>query len=158
MKQLILCLLVLTVCAALAGCGDQSAMERPLVPESPLERAAADESKMVPLSGRFAGGGADFSGTLTHLGRFEGVFDADASAAVWTAADGDTVTNRTVSFVLEEELSPGVFRYEQELIITGGTGRFARTSGSATVVGLIDLDAGIYLGWIEGHISRPGGP
>jgi len=113
---------------------------------------------MVPLKGRFAGGGSDFSGSLTLMGRFAGVFDADARKAVWTAADGDTVTNRTVSFVLEEELSSSVFGYEQALIIAGGTGRFADASGSATVVGLIDLDTGIYLGWVEGRISRPAVP
>ncbi len=65
---------------------------------------------------------------------------------MWTATDGDTVTNRTVSFVRGEELSPGVFGYEQKLVITGGTGRFARASGSATVVGLIDLDTGTSVG------------
>ena len=110
----------------------------------------------VPLQGRFAGIGADFSGNFTHLGKFQGVVDLVASTAVWTAANGDTITNQTISFVLVKEVTPGVFRYEQTLVITGGTGRFANATGSATATGLINM-AGAYDGKLTGRISRPNG-
>ncbi|MCE7979785.1 MAG: hypothetical protein DYG89_01220 [Caldilinea sp. CFX5] len=100
----------------------------------------------VPLKGRFAGVGADFSGNFTHIGNFQGVADLEARTAVWTAANGDTITNQTTSFVLFEEVTPGVFRYEQTLVITGG---------SATAAGLINLVTGAYDGVLTGTISRP---
>lgn len=112
-------------------------------------------AEYVPLKGYFAGAGADFSGNFTHLGRFQGVVDLATSTAVWTAANGDTVTNQTTAFVLVEEVAPGVFRYEQTLVITGGTGRFANATGSATATGLIDVTTGAYDGKLVGTISRP---
>lgn len=111
----------------------------------------------VPLKGRFAGAGADFSGNFTHIGKFQGVVDLAASTAVWTAANGDTITNQTTSFVLVEEVTPGVFRYEQTLVITGGTGRFANATGSATATGLLNLVTEAYDGVLTGRISRPNG-
>lgn len=112
-------------------------------------------AEYVPLKGQFAGAGADFSGTFTHMGKFQGVVDLATSTAVWTAANGDTVTNQTTAFVLVEEVAPGVFRYEQTLVITGGTGRFANATGSATATGLIDVTTGAYDGKLLGTISRP---
>lgn len=110
----------------------------------------------VPLKGRFAGAGADFSGNFTHIGKFQGVADLEARTAVWIAANGDTITNQTIAFDLVEEVTPGVFRYEQTLVITGGTGRFANATGSATATGLINM-AGVYDGKLTGRISRPNG-
>lgn len=121
---------------------------------SPAPVQAAD---FVPLKGRFVGVGADFSGNFTHIGKFQGVVDLDASTAIWTAANGDTITNQTTSFVLVEEVTPGIFRYEQTLVITGGTGRFANATGSATATGLINLVTGAYDGVLTGRISRPNG-
>ena len=86
-----------------------------------LSAAPVHASDFVPLKGRFAGAGADFSGNFTHIGNFQAMVDLEASTAVWTAANGDTITNQTTSFVLVEEVSSGVFRYEQTLVITGGT-------------------------------------
>jgi len=117
----------------------------------------AHAADFVPLKGRFAGAGADFSGNFTHIGNFQGVVDLEASTAVWTAANGDTITNQTTSFELVEEVSPGVFRYEQTLVITGGTGRFANATGSATATGLINGVTGAYDGVLTGTISRPNG-
>ena len=110
---------------------------------------------LVPLKGKFEGVGNNFSGNFTHLGKFTGVFDPDTFTAVWTAANGDTVTNQTISFDLIEEVEPGVFIYEQSLVITGGTGRFANAVGSADVVGLIDFVTGAFDGDLDGEISRP---
>jgi hypothetical protein len=117
--------------------------------------------KEVPLKGDFAGVGAEFSGNFSHLGRFEGLITgAEPTTAEWTAANGDTVTNQTTSFVID--FAGGtfpVFPYEQTLEITGGTGRFAGAAGSATVTGNIDLsnpDVPVYDGHLEGTISQPG--
>ncbi len=120
-----------------------------------LSAAPVHAADFVPLKGRFAGAGADFSGNFTHLGKFQGVADLVASTAVWTAANGDTITNQTTNFVLVEEVSPGIFRYEQTLVITGGTGRFANATGSATATGLINVVTGAYDGKLTGTISRP---
>ena len=120
-----------------------------------LAATPAYAGDFVPLKGRFAGAGADFSGNFTHLGKFQGVADLVASTAIWTAANGDTITNQTTAFVLVEEVSLGVFRYEQTLVITGGTGRFANATGSATVTGLINVVTGAYDGKLTGTISRP---
>jgi len=113
---------------------------------------AAEE---VPLKGKFIGVGNDFSGHMTHLGRFTGVIDPVAFTAVWTAANGDTVTNQTTSFVLVEEVKPGVFTYEQTLLITGGTGRFENATGDAFVTGLFNVVTGQYNGRLTGTISQP---
>jgi hypothetical protein len=122
---------------------------------STLPVQAADT---VPLKGYFAGAGADFSGNFTHIGNFQGVVDLVASTAVWTAANGDTITNQTTAFVLVEEITPGVlYRYEQTLVITGGTGRFANATGSATATGLINVVTGAYDGELTGVISQPNG-
>lgn len=120
-----------------------------------LSAAPVHAGDFVPLKGRFAGVGADFSGNFTHIGKFQGVADLDARTAVWTAANGDTITNQTTFFETFEEVSPGVFRYEQTLVITGGTGRFANTTGSATATGLINGVTGAYDGVLTGTIPRP---
>ena len=117
--------------------------------------ALVQAGDFVPLKGRFAGAGADFTGNFTHIGKFQGVVDLEASTAVWTAANGDTITNQTTAFVLVEEVTPGVFRYEQTLVITGGTGRFANATGRATATGLINGVTGAYDGVLTGTISRP---
>lgn len=120
-----------------------------------LSPALVQASDFVALKGRFAGVGADFSGNFTHIGKFQGVVDLEASTAVWTAANGDTITNQTTAFNLVEEVTPGVFRYEQTLVITGGTGRFTNTTGSATATGLINVVTGAYDGVLSGTISLP---
>jgi hypothetical protein len=109
----------------------------------------------VPLKGKFEGVGPDFSGNFTHLGKFAGVFNVEESTAVWTAANGDTVTTQTILFEPIEEVELGVFIYEQSLVITGGTGRFANAEGFADVVGLIDFVTFEFDGDLVGEISRP---
>jgi len=107
------------------------------------------------MNGHFAGVGADFSGNFTQIDEFQGLADLDAQTAVWTAANGDTLTNQTTAFVLVEEVAPGIFRYEQRLVITGGTGRFANATGDATATGLINVVTGAYDGVLTGTISPP---
>ncbi len=120
---------------------------------------AAQPNREVPLKGYFAGAGAEFSGEFSHLGAFAGLIDLDPSDGtddtVWTAANGDTVTNVTTSFELVAG-SPPVFQYEQTIEITGGTGRFQDSTGSAFITGTIDLSTGAYDGQLDGSISQPG--
>lgn len=113
----------------------------------------------VPIRGRFNGVGETFSGHATHLGRFDGVIDntTEPPNAVWTAANGDTLTNITTSFEIDfsAPVGPTRYRYTQTIEFTGGTGRFENASGSAVVAGTIDVVTFDYDGRINGTISRP---
>ncbi|MBE2222348.1 MAG: hypothetical protein IAF02_12445 [Anaerolineae bacterium] len=115
----------------------------------------------VPLRGRFSGVGETFSGRATHLGRFDGVIDntTDPPNAVWTAANGDTLTNITTSFVIDfsAPIEPDVYPYTQTIEFTGGNGRFQNATGSAEITGTINVVTFEYNGRIEGTISRPNG-
>ena len=115
--------------------------------------SAAAASSTLPLKGQFEGVGNNFSGTITPLGNFTGVFDPITLSAIWTATNGDTVTNQTIAFDPVEELAPNIFNYEQSLVITGGTGRFFDAAGSADIVGLIDFGTGAFDGDLDGEIS-----
>lgn len=119
---------------------------------------AKQPDKQVPLKGDFVGVLADFSGNFSHLGRFEGLADLTTSTATWTAANGDTVTNMTTDFVIDfgDEVAPGVFSYEQTIVITGGTGRFRDATGEAHITGTIDPVGFVYDGHLIGTISQPG--
>lgn len=120
---------------------------------------ALAQTTQLPLRGEFSGAGATFGGTATHLGLFSGVIDNSASPpnAVWTAANGDMLTNTTTSFVIDFTApeAPTVFPYSQTIEFTGGTGRFQNSSGSATITGTIDLATLAYDGQITGFISHP---
>jgi hypothetical protein len=115
---------------------------------------------MVPLKGSLGGDSFGFSGNFTHLGRFDGLFDFQTFTAVWTAANGDEVYVQTIFFETEcldpsEDPLTCVATYVQDLIITGGTGRFANAEGSATVEGVFNLATGEFDGYLKGTISRP---
>lgn len=115
----------------------------------------AQAADMVPLKGKFAG--AEFSGTFSHLGHFQRLVDLSTGQAVWTAADGDTVTAQTLSFVPDfgNPITPTLFPYTQTIAITGGTGRFAGATGFVSVTGTIDVVVFEYDGLVNGTISRP---
>ena len=120
---------------------------------------ALAKSKLVPLKGTFSGVGANFSGHLTHFGRFQGVIDntANPPTALWTAANGDTITNQTASFNIDlsAPIAPNVYPYTQILIITSGKGRFSNATGQATITGTINVSTFEYDGRLEGTISLP---
>ncbi len=113
----------------------------------------------VPMSGSFSGVGANFSGNATHLGNFAGVIDNTTIPpnALWTAANGDTLTNITTSFVIDfsAPVAPNVYPYTQTIEFTGGTGRFLNATGSADIAGTIDVVTFGYNGRIYGSISKP---
>ena len=78
------------------------------------------------------------------------------ATAIWTAANGDTVSNKTVTFEIhfDQPVAPNTYRYTQTLEITGGTGRFAHTTGEATVTGTINVVTFEYDGHLDGYLSR----
>lgn len=78
-----------------------------------------------------------FAGTATHLGQFSASGALDPSTfqlqGTITAADGDTL-----DWVAQFQFGP-LGEIDAILTFTGGTGRFAAATGSAT--GLVALDA-----------------
>ncbi len=92
-------------------------------------------TNQVPIHGTFSGAGETFAGNATHLGYFNGVIDNTTVPpnAVWTAANGDTLTNITTSFVIDFSVpaAPNVYPYTQTIEFTGGSGRFQNVTGSA---------------------------
>ena len=145
LNRRILCLLTLLVGVLIAGIS------------TPPSAIAAGQS--VPLTGRFQGAGEHFSGNMTHLGTFQGVIDNSVvpPTAVWTAANGDTITNQTVSFEIDlsSPIGPNLYPYTQEIDITGGTGRFMDATGHAHVTGVINMVTFEYDGRLQGHLSKP---
>lgn len=117
--------------------------------------SAAQPDRQVPLRGGFRGVAAEFSGNFSHLGSFIGVVDLDPTDGiddtVWFAANGDTVTNQTTSFVPAPDGT-----YVQTIVITGGTGRFEGATGTATITGNFDFGSLVYDGHLDGTISQPG--
>ena len=106
----------------------------------------------VPISG---------SGNATHLGRytyealecFDGVSDY-AGTFTLTAANGDTITGTYSGQVVA--IVGTVGQYEQDAVVTGGTGRFADASGAFHVSGLADLASLDYTQTLAGWVSSPG--
>ena len=73
---------------------------------------------------------------------------------LFTAANGDTVFG-TLSGQ-STLTAPGVITIVENMIITGGTGRFADSTGSFTGTRLKNLATGETIGGFEGTISSPG--
>jgi hypothetical protein len=152
---------------------------------APLEGAPKKGgAKLVPFKGRFAGA-ADSSSTTaidsetnlevtttvvtiegggngTHLGRYRlaaaltSSSDSaeTASSLVFTAANGDEVW---AEFSAASETAPdGLVDSELTATITGGTGRFANSTGYFTLVMTSDPDTGKSTGSYTGKISGPG--
>jgi hypothetical protein len=72
-----------------------------------------------------------------------------------TAANGDTITGvGTGKLVLNG--ATGFYDFTEAIVITGGTGRFAGATGSATAVGQADPTSGLTHESLEGTISSPG--
>lgn len=92
-------------------------------------------------------------GRATHLGPFTAVstYCVDLAAlairsghTIYTVANGDELWS---TFSGKLTGSPPVFGVEIDLLIAGGTGRFAGASGSAAVVG--DFDASVGSGTVS---------
>ena len=72
----------------------------------------------------------------------------------FTAANGDTLFGDTVGFSTPVE--PGVLMVVEDVLITGGTGRFDGARGELVIMRLIFQNTGTTFGCLEGAISSPG--
>lgn len=103
-------------------------------------------------------------GNATGLGRygftavecFNPGTGAFAGTGTFMASDGSTLTGSYVGTVAGTD-DPDVITYDEELTITGGTGRFAGATGSVHVDGVANLATGAYSQRLAGTISNPGG-
>lgn len=101
-------------------------------------------------------------GNATQVGRYAyealECFDTDTLlySGVFTlrAANGDTLSGTYSGEVVEIVGSVG--RYEQDAVVTGGTGRFSGADGGFHVSGEADLASGEYTQELSGAISSPG--
>src|SRR5262245_46133439 len=73
----------------------------------------------------------------------------------FVAANGDTLVGTDTGQATPTE-TPGVLSIEEDLIITGGTGRFEGASGAIMVHRLYDRVANWTTGTFEGTVSSPG--
>ncbi len=103
----------------------------------------------------------DAEGIATHLGRFDLDVPHDVDPATRTAvgqyrfvaANGDRLN---ADFTGQSTPIPDttLLFIEEHATIVGGTGRFARATGSFTAYRLFDTVAGTTIGWFDGTISR----
>lgn len=102
---------------------------------------------------------ASGSGIATHLGRYALSWEVEVNLETITgsgtgrlvAANGDSLyTVGTGQATPTDE--PNIFHIVENMIITGGTGRFAGASGNFTTDRIIDLTTGITSGTFWGTI------
>jgi hypothetical protein len=109
------------------------------------------------MRGQWSGSGFTFSGNFTHLGLFAGEITffngVDTTEATWTAANGDEVYIRSVFAITGQNSGTGLYFFEQQITIIGGSGRFAGATGSAVGRGETALDFSTYHGEIDGSID-----
>jgi hypothetical protein len=105
------------------------------------------------------------TGVVSHLGRCEGVIVQNinlsnpanitfAGSFELVGASGDSASG-DVTGALVPTSDPGFLAVEEVIVITGGTGRFARAIGGATGEGRADRSSGEAIESFRGTISRP---
>lgn len=92
--------------------------------------------------------------TYTATECFDGVSGAFAGSATLTAANGDAITG-TYQGQVSGTADPDVITYQEELELTGGTGRFAGATGTFQVAGVANLLTLEYGQRLTGTVSRP---
>jgi len=103
------------------------------------------------------------TGTATHLGRytyaanecFDPATGSFAGIHTFTAANGDRLFGSYAGQVTPTD-DPDVASYQEQLLITGGTGRFAGATGVLEANGLANLATGAYSQTLSGSLSSPG--
>lgn len=104
----------------------------------------------------------DDAGMATHVGAyayhadecFNGVTGAFSGTFTITAANGDTISGTYAGTVVG--VAGELAFYEQEAVITGGTGRFAGASGGFDLSGIANLVSLESSQTISGAVSSPG--
>jgi hypothetical protein len=102
------------------------------------------------------------AGQATHLGAyayhsnecFNGATGEFSGAFTMTAANGDTITGTYAGVVVSVVGDLGF--YEQDNVITGGTGRFAGASGGFHLSGIANLATLESSQQLSGTVSSPG--
>jgi hypothetical protein len=102
------------------------------------------------------------SGEVTLLGQITvhyqtkvNLSDLSQSGSVSLAGiSGDSILAKGVGQAIEDR-RPGMFSVVEIYTITGGTGRFARVSGSLTLKRRVSVTGGISSGSLEGYIVLP---
>lgn len=103
------------------------------------------------------------TGRATQLGAyaytanecFDPLSGTFAGAPTLTAANGDMIVGTYAGQVFATT-DPNVITYEEELVISGGTGRFAEATGTLHVTGLANLATLEYSQTLIGTVSTPG--
>ena len=101
-------------------------------------------------------------GTATHLGHFTMTYELEVDllthetfgSSVFTAANGDSLTTDITGLGTPTE-NPDVHSIVEVHTITGGTGRFAGTTGSFIRKYLLNLVTGVTSGSFDGTIVLP---
>ena len=102
------------------------------------------------------------SGEATVLGQITANYqtkvnlsDLSQSGSVsFAGINGDSLLAKGVGQAIEDR-TPGMFSVVEIYTITGGTGRFARASGTLTLKRLVSVKASITSGSFEGYIVLP---
>jgi hypothetical protein len=100
-------------------------------------------------------------GNATKLGRFSMTYQeqVDLSTGIGTgtynfvAANGDSLTARFIGTATPTP-DPNILIVDENVTITGGTGRFANATGTFTVQRVLNLTTGISTGSFSGAISH----
>lgn len=103
------------------------------------------------------------TGQVSHFGRVEGinvlhvnVLDLSFTGEFTLfAANGDSISGEVSGNLLPTD-DPNVFEVEEDMVITGGTGRFTGATGTASGEGWAFHDTGRARETFQGTISRPG--
>lgn len=170
MRYLLLCLCVFaTACA-----GDM-----PVSPSSPTSVTAgsaqteARGGAQLPFHGSWDAVEVDVvappsllvngtaTGTATHLGRFSATFAATVTLATgsaigslsFIAANGDRL-DATFVGQATPTTEPGVVTIKEVATVTGGTGRFAGTTGAFTIQRVLNQATGVSSGSFDGSINK----
>lgn len=161
------------------GCSQPASPTSPIASPSGLESqpvggtqvpAGPASAAAVPFKGSFEGTQAivppnqvqgTATGTGTHLGQFVVVFPHTVDFATrtgtgtytFTAADGDTLV---ASFQGQAQGTPPMVSIVEHATVTGGTGRFAGTTGTFTAHRTFNQTTGVTTGSFVGTLSAVG--
>jgi hypothetical protein len=95
--------------------------------------------------------------TYTATECFDAASGTFAGSATLTAANGDRIAG-TYEGQVSATADPNIIAYQEELELSGGTGRFAGATGILRVDGVANLSTLDYSQTLTGTVSRPGSP
>ena len=123
------------------------------------------------IEGQIIGPSAQCAGALTEIGTFTGAGDGTFVACItpvsttgngalflelthtYTTLSGDTFT--TTDRVVAAPIQPPVYRINNRVNITGGTGALADAYGFFRTHGTVNLQTGVLSLWYRGRLCTP---